>query len=136
MDDLGQINAANAQGMAEKFCGITGVPIEARWHAAEAFCSHDNLLSRLSDGQSLKNQMQELFFEHYIADGKNDTHGTCWKIWELLGVGPETGFSSTPKSAERLLLRDTQKQLKILYQIVFDNDRAVYQALTALPLNL
>lgn len=43
MDVLDHVTSENAMDTAGMMCGINGVPIEARWHAAEAFGGHENL---------------------------------------------------------------------------------------------
>lgn len=131
MAKLDAVTPENAEETAMMMCGITGVPIEARWHAAEAFCSMDNMISCLTEEQALKSRLSDLFFKKYIADHNDETHGVCWKIWGLLGVGPETGYWITPESAERLLNPETRNEIKRLFRIVFDNDRAVLAELTA-----
>ena len=131
MAKLDAVTPENAEQTAMMMCGITGVPIEARWHAAEAFCSMDNMISCLTEEQALKSRLSDLFFKKYIADHNDETHGVCWKIWGLLGVGPETGYWITPESAERLLNPETRNEIKRLFRIVFDNDRAVLAELTA-----
>ncbi len=90
--DLSDVMPKNAVDLAFKMMGINGVPIESRWHAAEAFCSSDNLLSSLSADESVKVHLKELFFSRYTANNNGETHGTGRKIWNLLQVGPETGY--------------------------------------------
>lgn len=122
---LNEVTPENAEQTAMMMCGITGVPIEARWHAAEAFCSMDNMISCLTDDQSLKRKLSDLFLGKYIADNNDETHGVCWKIWGLLGVGPETEYWITPESAQHLLNHTTRDEIKRLIKIVFDNDRII-----------
>lgn len=69
--------------------------------------------------------MSEVFSARYIKDGNDETHGIGWKIWGALGVGPETGYAITPKSADLILQRETQETLKRLFAKMFENDRAV-----------
>ena len=52
MSDLSNVTPENAVMLSYKLMGINGVPIEARWHAAEAFTSKDNLLYSLVDSSS------------------------------------------------------------------------------------
>lgn len=49
MTDLSNVTAENAPMLSYKLMGINGVSIEARWHAAEAFTSKDNLLYSLAE---------------------------------------------------------------------------------------
>lgn len=122
---LDGVTPDNAEETAGILYGIASVPIEARWHAAEAFASRDNLLSGLTEDQELKNRVADLFFSKYLADNHNETHGVCWKIWQLLGVGAVTGYSLAPDSAGRLLEDGVRSELKRLFGFVFDNDKAV-----------
>jgi len=46
---LSRVTPENAVFTACVMMGINGVPIETRWHAAEAFVSEDNLLSSLTE---------------------------------------------------------------------------------------
>lgn len=46
--DLSHVTAENAPMLSYKLMGINSVLIEARWHAAEAFTSKDNLLYSLA----------------------------------------------------------------------------------------
>lgn len=123
--DLSNVTEENAVGLAYKMMGINGVPIETRWHAAEAFCSSDNLLSSLTEDESLKSRLSDLFFSRYIANDNNETHGTGWKIWGALGVGPNTRCMPTEESFALIREPEVQDELKRLWRIVFDNDRAV-----------
>ncbi len=125
MAKLDAVTPENAEQTARMMCGIASVPIEARWHAAEAFCSMENMISCLTEDQSLKSKLSDLFFRKYIADNHDETHGVCWKIWGLLGVGPETEYRITPESAGRLLNHETRSEIKRLFQIVFDNDSII-----------
>jgi len=70
-----------------------------------------------------------LFFKRYIADGNNETHGIGWKIWDTLHVGPDTGYMPTEESFVLIQQPKVQEELKRLYKIVFDNDRAVAEGI-------
>lgn len=122
---LEHITLENAMDVAWMLTGITGVFIEARWHAGEAFSSRENLLSSLCDDENTKSALADQFFSRYIQDGSGETHGLGWKIWELLGVGPKTGYQPTALSQERLMNPETRAELKRLFHRVFDNDHAV-----------
>lgn len=141
MSDLSNVTPENAVMLSYKLMGINGVPIEARWHAAEAFTSKDNLLYSLVDSSSadpsesnkLKaaaEKLAELFFKRYSAEENNETHGIGWKIWACLNVGPQTGYLPTEESFQLIQQPDVQNELKRLYKIVFDNDRAVANGIT------
>ena len=123
--DLSNVTEENAVGLAYKMMGINGVPIETRWHAAEAFCSSENLLSSLTNDTAVKSRLSDLFFSRYIADSNNETHGIGWKIWGLLHVGPETGCMPVEESFMLIQQPEVQEEMKRLWRIVFDNDRAV-----------
>ncbi len=125
MDTLGHVTAENAMGVAGMMNGINGVPIEARWHAAESFCGADNLLCRICTNQEVHDRLKDTVFKRYIMDGNDETHGIGWKIWAALGVGPGTGYDITGKSAALILQKETQETLKRLFAKIFENDRAV-----------
>lgn len=136
MSDLSNVTPENAVMLSYKLMGINGVPVEARWHAAEAFTSKDNLLYSLADslsaGSAESNELKaaseklsDLFFKRYFAEGNNETHGIGWKIWACLNVGPQTGYLPTEESFKLIQQSDVQNELKRLFKIVFDNDRAV-----------
>ena len=136
MSDLSNVTPKNAVMLSYKLMGINGVPIEARWHAAEAFKSKDNFLYALINSSSadpadinelkaVAEKLSDLFFKRYIAEGNNETHGIGWKIWACLKVGPRTGYLPTEESFKLIQQPDVQSELKRLFKIVFDNDRAV-----------
>jgi len=136
MSDLSNVTPENAVMLSYKLMGINGVPIEARWHASEAFTSKDNLLYSLvnslsadpADANELKavaEKLSDLFFKRYFAEGNNETHGIGWKIWACLNVGPRTGYLPTEESFKLIQQPDVQSEMKRLFKIVFDNDRAV-----------
>ncbi len=131
MSDLSNVTPENAVMLSYKLMGINGVPIEARWHAAEAFTSKDNLLYSLVDSaesnklKAAAEKLADLFFKRYSAEGNNETHGIGWKIWSCLNVGPQTGYLPTEESFKLIQHSDVQNELKRLFKIVFGNDRAV-----------
>ncbi len=135
MADLSNVTSENAEILSFKLMGINGVPIEARWHAAEAFTSKGNLLYSLVDSlassaesnqlKAAAEKLAELFLTRYIKDGNNETHGICWKIWACLNVGPQTGYLPVAESFSLIQRPNVQNELKRLFKIVFDNDRAV-----------
>lgn len=125
MDALDHVTPENAMDTAGMMCGINGVLIEARWHAAEAFCGAENLLCNICTDEEIHSRLSIIFMERYIMDGNDETHGIGWKIWSALGVGPETGYDITPQSADLILRKETQETLKRLFAKVFENDRAV-----------
>ena len=125
MDVLDHVTMKNAMDTAGMMCGINGVPIEARWHAAEAFCGVDNLLCNIFTDKEIHRRLSDVFSARYTRDGNDETHGIGWKIWGALGVGPETGYSITQQSADLILQKETQETLKRLFAKMFENDRAV-----------
>ena len=127
--DLSNVTEENAVGLAYKMMGINGVPIETRWHAAEAFCSSENLLSSLTNDTAVKSRLSDLFFSRYIADNNNETHGIGWKIWGLLHVGPETGCMPVEESFMLIQQPEVQEEMKRLWRIVFDNDCVVAEGI-------
>lgn len=133
MDDLHSVTSENAVALSYKMMGINGVPIEARWHAAEAFVSRENLLASLTDDDALKSRLSELFVTRYIEAGDHDeTHGVGWRIWGALKVGPDTGYMPTEESFRLIQNPEVQAELRRLFRIVFDNDRAVAKGIREL----
>lgn len=124
-ESLESVTADNAYDIACFVAGINGVPIEARWHAAEAFCCRDNILNALCTDDELRERLSDLFFTRYIKDHSDETHGIGWKIWGLIGVGPDTGYMPNDASVDSLLKPEIREELKRLFHIVFENDRAV-----------
>ena len=136
MTDLSNVTPENAAIFSHKLMGINSVLIEARWHAAEAFTSKDNLLYSLVDSlpansaasdewKAAAEKLADLFFTRYIAQGNNETHGIGWEIWACLKVGPQTGYLPGDESFKLIQQPGVQNELKRLFRIVFDNDRAV-----------
>lgn len=125
MNELDHVTAENAMDIAGMMNGINGVPIEARWHAAEAFCGVENLLCNICTNKEMHSRLRDIFTARYTMDGKDETHGIGWKIWSALGVGPKTGYNITQQSADLILQKETQETLKRLFAKIFENDRAV-----------
>ena len=102
--------------------GVAGYPIEARWHAAECVGA---TLMRMTENQAARDRLFAVV-RQYVFDGELDaTHGTCWKIWGLLGVGPETGYAVLPERAAGIAEPVAKAELRRLFAIVFQNDRVV-----------
>ncbi len=131
MRRIDEITPDNAGETARWLNGMAGFPIEARWHAAEAFASAESAacgIMRMTDNEGVRKKLGQIFFS-YIADNSDETHGVCWKIWGLLGVGPETGYA-LPANAEELVIRpENRAELKRLFSLVFHNDRTVLKAM-------
>jgi len=126
-----RINADNANETAHWLNEIAGFPIEARYHAAEAFTSGKSEtygLLRMTGRDDVRSALGRIFFS-YIADNRDETHGALWKVWAQLGVGPETGYA-VPQNAGELVMRpETQAELRRLFAFVFKNDRDVLATL-------
>lgn len=125
MDALDHVTEENAMETAAMMCGINGVPIEARWHAAECFGGADNLLCDICTDEEIHSRLRDIFLARYITEGNDETHGIGWKIWGAIGVGSGTGYDVTRQSADLILQRETQETLKRLFAKIFENDRAV-----------
>lgn len=125
MDVLDNVTMENAMDTVGMMNAINGVLVEARWHAAEAFCGADNLLCDICTNKEIHSRLSDTFFSRYTMDGNDETHGIGWKIWGAIGVGPKTGYNITPQSADLILQKETQETLKRLFAKVFENDRAV-----------
>ena len=125
MEALDHVTAENAMDIADMICGINGVPIEARWHAAESFSGAENLLCDICTDKEIHSRLSDVIFTRYLKDGNEETHGLGWKIWGALGVGPETGYAVTEQSGTLILQKETRETLKRLFAKIFENDRAV-----------
>lgn len=102
--------------------GVVGYPIEARWHAAECAAA---TLARMAESPGARGKLLAVT-RQYVFDGELDaTHGTCWKIWGLLGVGPGTGYAVSPEVAAGIAAPGAKAELTRLFGIVFENDRIV-----------
>lgn len=62
MDALDHVTAENAMDIAGMMCGINSVPIEARWHAGEAFSGAENLLCDICTDKEIHSRLREVFF--------------------------------------------------------------------------
>ncbi|MCL2707610.1 MAG: hypothetical protein FWF03_00690 [Defluviitaleaceae bacterium] len=119
MKRLDEVAEGNVQATAEWLLEKVGFPIEARWHAA------DSEIYVLCESEAAKEKIFGMI-RQYVFDSDHDaTHGTCWKIWAKLGVGPKTNYRLPPNAAELLLKPETRSELKRLFTIVFENDRVV-----------
>lgn len=131
MDALDHVTAENAMEISGMVCGINGVLIEARWHAAEAFGSQKNLIGAIATNKGIQERLSEVLVSRYITENNEETHGIGWKIWGALGAGPETDYCITQQSAALILQPETRETLKRLFAKVFENDRAVCAAIQA-----
>ncbi len=108
---------------AEWLLEKVGFPIEARWHAADS--SLQTLCANKAGKDKIFGMIRQFVFDREL----DATHGTCWKIWGQLGVGPNTGYA-LPENAGKLLLKpEIRDELKRLFSIVFANDKAVLELL-------
>lgn len=128
-EKLTHVTKENAQEISCKLMKINRVLIEGRAYAGEAFCSCGNLLYAMTDDWALKGRLKELFFSRYIKNDNNETHGTGWKIWGALQTGPQTDYLPVEASYTLIRQKAVQEELKRLFRIVFDNDRAVAREL-------
>lgn len=129
---LDNVTPDNAEATAYKLMGINGVPIETRWHAGEALCSPHNMLWNMCADEALRTRVRELIFPRYIDGDGCDTHAAGWKIWGALNVGPHSGYMPTEESFALIQKEKVRQELKRLYRIIFDNDRAVAKGLCEL----
>lgn len=83
MDVLDHVTSENAMDTAGMMCGINGVPIEARWHAAEAFGGHENLLCNICTNKEIHSRLTHIFcqnisrmemMKHMVSDGRYGAH--------------------------------------------------------------
>lgn len=134
-DALDNVTPENAMDVAGMMCAINGVTIETRWHAAEAFRGNGNLLCDIFTDKELLGRLGNVFFERYIKENNDETHGLGWKIWSALGVSGETGYNITPQSATLILQKETREKLKTMYSKIFENDREVCKAIREVLIN-
>jgi len=128
---IDEITTENAQTTAVWLNEKASFSVEARYHAAEAFTSGEtavNGLLRMTGNKVVKDLLGRIFFS-YIADNHDETHGVLWQVWELLGVGPKTGYAVPKNANERMMLPETRAELKRLFALVFKNDRDVLAVL-------
>ena len=79
MNVIDHVTMENTMDTAGMMCGINGVPIEARWHAAEAFGGAENLLCNICINKEIHSRLSDIFGIRYIMDGNDETHGIGWK---------------------------------------------------------
>jgi hypothetical protein len=120
------ITADNALETARWLNDLVSFPIEARWHVAD--CT-DSTLPNMTDVEEVRRSLLGITAQYVFDNDLDATHGTCWKIWAQLGVGPDTGYAVCPHSAELVLKPETRTELKRLFSIVFENDRLVLDLL-------
>lgn len=111
----------NRQKLAEWLNNLAGYSVECRWHAAECATAK---IYHLTDNARIKQLLSEITSQYLLF------HDLCWKIWGLLGVGPETNYSLSPDAGERLMKTEVINELKELFLKLFRIDRAVLEALT------
>lgn len=125
IDAAGEGNArATALWLNER----VGIPIEARWHVAS---TTDSTLQEMTQSEAVRAHLMAVTAQYVFDRELEASHGTCWKIWGLLGVGPETGYALPADAEERLLRPETRAELKRLFAIVFENDRVALGRLRA-----
>ena len=66
MDALDHVTAENAMDIAGMMCGINGVPIEARWHAAESFCGAEKMLCNMCTNREVHRRLGDILFAQYL----------------------------------------------------------------------
>lgn len=95
---------------------MNGLAIESRWHASECY---RNTLAPMFDNDDDKNKLLE------AADLHLHFHDQAWKIWDLLGVSPQTNYC-LPDNIHALLDRSSARAaLRSLFQELFAIDRQV-----------
>lgn len=100
--------------------GLAGYSVESRWHGAECFTAR---MYHLTDSERAKELLCECTDQYLLF------HDLCWRIWGLLGVGPETNYSVVSGAGERLNNCDTVNELKQLFAKLFEIDRNVLSML-------
>lgn len=95
---------------------LNGLVIESRWHASECY---RNTLAPMFDNDQYKRLLLE------ASDLHLHFHDQAWKIWALLGVGPQTHYC-VPRNVNELLDKaSVRAELKALFQELFAIDRQV-----------
>jgi len=126
MRRIDDVTANNALETAGWLNDRVSFPIEARWHVAD--CT-DSTLPNMTQVEAVRRSLLRITRQYVFDNDLDATHGTCWKIWSQLGVGPETKYSVSERSAAQLLKPETRAELKRLFSIVFENDRIVLDLL-------
>lgn len=108
-----------AQGAASELNRYAGYAAENRWHAAECLAA---TLYCLASSAADKQRMAG------TADRFLNSHDLCWEVWSALGVGPGTNYG-VPDNAGALLLAQ-RDEVKRLFQMLCENDRAVLDLLS------
>lgn len=99
---------------------LNGLVIETRWHASECY---RNTLVPMFDNNEYKKFLLE------ASDLHLHFHDQAWKIWELLGVSPQTHYC-VPRNINELLDKSSiRTELTSLFQELFAIDRQVFHLL-------
>ena len=115
---IDELNMDNAGETVQWLNDRVDKPIEDRFHMAS--CA-DKIRPTLTDSVKIADCMFQIT-KQYVFDNELDTtHGTCWKIWRLLGVSPYVDRHPAAKVVDPI----TKAELKRLFSIVFENDRIV-----------
>ena len=120
---LDTLEAGNAQEAAGWLLGLSGFPIEARWHAAKAMPS----LMAMTEDMGIRDRLCRAGLLFHLDRRPETTLGACYGIWACLGVGAETKYRLPPDAGERLLRDGTRRELRRLFGLVFENDRTALQ---------
>ncbi|MEA4832895.1 MAG: hypothetical protein VB118_09825 [Oscillospiraceae bacterium] len=99
---------------------LAGYTVESRWHTAEAFASD---LYCKTDDIVVKELFLESAKQYFLF------HDLCWKIWELLGVTPESNYRIADDAGERICGDKVKSELILLFKKLFIIDRNVLERL-------
>lgn len=95
---------------------MNGRTIENRWHASECY---RNILVPMVGNSECQKLLRK------ASDLHMNFHDQAWKVWELLGVSPQTGYCLPKNICELLNKSSTRTELRTLYQELFSLDREV-----------
>lgn len=95
---------------------LNGLVIESRWHASECY---RNTLAPMSGSSQYRRLLSEASELHLRF------HDQAWRIWALLGVGPQTHYCVPHDVGELLDNAAVRAELRVLFQELFAIDRQV-----------
>ena len=110
------LDSVGRQSLAEWFNDLAGYTVECRWHAAEAATAD---LLQMTDSAEVREKLGEITDQYLLF------HDLCWKIWGLLGVGPESNYQIAGDASERLTRPEVKAELISLFRKLFEIDRNV-----------
>lgn len=109
-------DGGDKQETAKWLNNLAGYTVECRWHGAECFTAE---MYHMTDNAVCRELLAEMTDMYLLF------HDLCWKIWGLLGVGPETNYVIAADAGERLKGEAAKAEMKQLFAKLFEIDRNV-----------